>query len=81
MKRKGFTAYRLLLVDANGDETELAFGANGTALVSGGASVMPTWQAPTVNIIGLTEKTLPVAGDHFVLSDSEAGDANKRVKH
>lgn len=81
LKRKGFTAYRLLLVDANGDETELAFGANGTVLVSWGASAIPWRESPTVNINSLTEKTSVVADDLFVISDSEDSNVNKKISY
>lgn len=51
LARTGQTPYRLCLIDQDGNETFLAFGANGTALVSTGASSMPSWQAPSVNIV------------------------------
>lgn len=78
--RSGLTPYRLCIVDQGGNETFLAFGANGEALVSGGPSVIPSWQSPSVSIVWLTEKTSLVDGDLIILSDSEESWANKKWK-
>jgi hypothetical protein len=40
------TAWRVFYSDANGDVTELAFGASGEYLKSNGAAAAPTWATP-----------------------------------
>lgn len=61
LKRVWLTAYRLLLIDANGNETELEFGTTWQVLQSNGASAMPTWWSVTAsqsNTIVLTWQTV-----------------------
>ena len=57
LMRSNLTAWRILVINGNGDETEIAFGADGTVMQSNGATALPTFVVPTVNITALTEIT------------------------
>ena len=57
LMRSNLTAWRILVINGNGDETEIAFGADGTVMQSNGADELPTFVVPTVNITALTEIT------------------------
>ncbi|MBA7556024.1 hypothetical protein ES705_48719 [subsurface metagenome] len=57
------TAWRLFYSDTDGDVVELALGADGTYLKSGGAAVEPTWETPAGAGTVITSGT-PVANDY-----------------
>ena len=61
------TAWRIFYSDGSGDVQELAFGASGTHLQSGGATVAPTWVAP---ITVATDLIWDALGDLVVGSGS-----------
>jgi len=49
------TAWRLFYSDTDGDVTELAFGADGTYLMSNGEAVAPTFETPAGDVVGPAE--------------------------
>ena len=57
------TAWRLFYSNTDGDVTELALGADGTYLKSGGAAVAPTWETPAGSGTVTTSGT-PVDDDY-----------------
>lgn len=76
--RTGNGAWKTSYNNASGNEVELALGASGRVLQSNGTSSAPTWEVPTVDINGLTEKTTPLSdNDELIIYD---GSGNKKIK-
>lgn len=80
-KRKGLNINKVLYVDENWYEVELAYDTTideWKAIVI--SSTWLTLQSPSVNIVWLIEKINPVWNDLIVLSDSEDENSNKKTK-
>jgi len=75
--RTGLTANRALITDASGVETYLT--GTTTQVIGFDGAGKPIAVTPTVDINGLANKAVPVAGDKLIISDSEASFANKNI--
>ena len=67
------TAWRIFYSNGSSVVSELAFGTAGTALVSGGASVAPTWEAVAGSGGGTIGGTLGSTDNVLVRSDGTGG--------
>jgi len=69
-------AWRLFFSNGSNAETALAFGTSGTVLTSNGTTSAPTFETPTVSIVGLTEDTVGnMDADYLVKYDG----TNKKI--
>ena len=75
--RTGLTAKAVVATDASGNEVLIT----GTLWQQIGFDVSNTPVAitPTVDVHGLTQKTIPVGADEVIISDSEASFVNKKI--
>lgn len=81
LKRKWLNINKILYVDSNWDEVELAYDTSIDQWKS--IVISSTWlrlQSPSVNIDWLTEKIEAVDNDWLILSDSENSNINKKIK-
>ena len=71
-------AWRLFFSNGSNAETELALGASGTVLTSNGATSAPTFETPTVSIVGLTEDTSGDMTADYLVKNNGTG-ANTKI--
>jgi hypothetical protein len=72
-------AWRLFFSNGSNAETELALGASWTVLTSNGATSAPTFEVPTVDVVGLTEDTAGDMDADYLIKNNGTG-LNKKIK-
>lgn len=72
------TAWRFFFSNGSNAETGLAFGTSGTVLTSNGATSTPTFETPTVSIVGLTADTTGNMDVDYLVKNNGTG-ANTKI--